>query len=843
MAGEMTTARRPKPSAKDFLLMQCLRKMLFLIMAAAVSYGHAGEVAITIQADQVLHRVSRYLTGVCLEDVNHEVYGGIDSQMIFGESFAEPVPPPALRNFHAYGGRWSPAPDGSIQVDGGHGPKLVWDGPAFAQGEASVELRFPEKGNGNAGLLVKVSEAGPGQDQFNGYEVSLEPAGMLVVGRHRQNWEPLRRVPCPVPLNEWVALTVRWNSNSLEVLVAGKTITQFQDLEHPLAIGTVGLRTWQRPVGFRNFAIRSAEKSQDLPFELVAKDGWGDGVSGLWRAVRRGDAIGTFSVTEANAFSGRQSQQINFVGGAGEIGMENQGLNRQGMNFLKGKGYEGYLYVHATNRVEVFVALESRDGESIYAEKRLSATGSGWQRLDFTLKPNAAESTGRFVIKLKQPGSILVGYAFLQPGAWGRFQGLPVRRDVAAGLLAQGVTVMRYGGCMANAEQYRWKKMIGPREQRPPYVGWWYPHASNGWGIFDFLNFCEAAGFLAIPDVNMGESPQDLADFMEYVNGPANSEWGRQRVRDGHPAPYHLKYLQLGNEEQVNEEYWQKFKPLAEAIWAKDPGIILVVGDFAYQHPISDPFNFTGADGRITSLAAHQKILQLAKQHDREVWFDVHVWTDGPRPERSLPGALSFVDALERIAAGAKHKVVVFELNANNHSQRRAIANALAVNALLRDGRLPVVASANCLQPDGQNDNGWDQGLLFLNPAKAWLQPPGYVTQMQSQNYQPLLLESAVQGGDGTLDVTVTRSEDGKTLVLSAVNAGAQPVAADLHIKGFVPRRPVAQVQTLAAPLTARNTAATPEAVTPASSQWRHGFAAGPVTYRFPAHSLTIIRF
>ena len=170
------------------------------------------------------------------------------------------------------------------------------------------------------------------------------------------------------------------------------------------------------------------------------------------------------------------------------------------------------------------------------------------------------------------------------------------------------------------------------------------------------------------------------------------------------------------------------------------------------------------------SLEAHRKILQLAKQHQREVWFDVHVWTDGPLPTSSLDGALSYLDALEKLADGARFKVVVFELNANNHSQRRALANALAIQRIERDGRIPVVASANCLQPDGQNDNGWDQGLLFLNPDKTWLQPPGYVTRMISNHHQPLSLP--VESNNQALDVCAKRSEDGKTLVVPDRQSG-----------------------------------------------------------------------
>ena len=90
----------------------------------------------------------------------------------------------------------------------------------------------------------------------------------------------------------------------------------------------------------------------------------------------------------------------------------------------------------------------------------------------------------------------------------GSLQNLPVRKDVAEGLINQGVTILRYGGSMVNNPEYRWKKMIGPRAQRPPYEGHWYPYSSDGWGIFDFLNFCEAADFLGIPDLDINESPQ-----------------------------------------------------------------------------------------------------------------------------------------------------------------------------------------------------------------------------------------------------------------------------------------------------------------------------------------------
>jgi hypothetical protein len=811
------------------------------VLSVFAAIGQAQDATIEIHAGQPLHRVSRYLTGACIEDVNHEVYGGIDSQMIFGESFAEPAPPPALKGFTVYGGRWLPSGD-EIQAIGGDAPKLISDTPAFAEGEASVDVFFSEKTGGNAGLIVKVSEAGKGRDQFDGYEIALEPSGNLVLGRHRQNWEAIRKVLCDVPLNQWIKLTVRMTGKSLEVLVNGKSFVQYEDKEHPLSAGTVGLRTWQRDARFRNLSVSKGGKVKHLPFEFVTKDQWEDGVSGMWRAIRRGTATGSFSMESEHAFSGHQSQRITFTGGNGELGIENQSLNRWGIYFVEGKPYEGYLWVRAAKPVEAFAALESRDGSHVYAEKRLKVTGNNWQRLDFKLKPSATDNAGRFVIKLKQPGSIALGYALLQPGEWARFKGLPVRKDVAQGLIDQGITVLRLGGCMANAPEYRWKKMIGPREQRPPYRGFWYPHSSNGWGIFDFLNFCEAAGFLGIPDVNMDESPQDMTVFVEYVNGPSDSEWGRKRAADGHRASYHLKYLELGNEERVDENYWRKFQPMAEAIWARDPEIILVVGDFLYSELVKDPFDFTGNPSGLTSLAAQQKILQLAKQHNREVWFDLHVDTDGPKPTSSLNGMFSYIDALTSLADGAKFRVVVFELNAGNHSQRRALANALALNAIERDGRVPITTSANCLQPDGQNDNDWNQGLLFLNPSQVWLQPPGYVTRMISRNYQPLVVKCDVQSPGNNLDVSAKRGEDGKTLVLQVVNSSDQAMPATILVDGFVPSKLLASVEELTGSLHVANTAAATERIKPYLFEWCHEFKNGKAAYKFPPYSFTVIR-
>jgi DUF1680 family protein len=565
-------------------------------------------------------------------------------------------------------------------------------------------------------------------------------------------------------------------------------------------------------------------------------------VSRMWRPVKEGTAEGTYAIDTNRPFVGRQSQRMTFTKGEGRIGVENRGLNHWGMKFAADRSYEGVVWARAEKPAELFATLENNDGSQSLAESRLTVKAGDWQQLAFTLTPKRSEKSGRFVVSLKSPGSALLGYAFLQPGEWGRYKGLPVRRDVAEGLVSQGITVLRYGGSMVNNPEYRWKKMIGPREKRPPYRGHWYPHSSNGWGIVDFMDFCEAAGFEYVPAFDASETPADMADYIEYATGPKDSEWGRRRSADGHAALYRLKYIEIGNEEKIDDAYYQKFAALAPAIWAKDANVILVVGDFQYSRAISDPFHFSGAASGITSLAAHRKILQIVKQHNREVWFDVHVNTEGPTPDSTLAATRSYIDALDKIADGAQHRVVVFELNANNHSQRRALANAIAIHVLARDGRLPIVTSANCLQADGQNDNGWNQGLLFYNPSQVWLQPPGYVTQIYARNYLPLVVEAKVHGGRSKLDVIATRSDDGRRLVLRAVNPGDKAEIAQIHLTGFEPKQQEAHVAELAGPLNTVNTATQPEAIVPQLRAWRHAIKDGSVQYTFPPYSITVIR-
>src|SRR4051812_48752110 len=124
------------------------RGIFLLGMLVAVN-ALAQDVVIRVDTRQAGRPVSRYLTGACIEDVNHEIYGGIYSQMIFGESFAEPPRSAPVKGFVSPDGQWKGV-DGVVFGEAGAGPKLISSVGPFANGEAGVEVYFDGEGGGNA---------------------------------------------------------------------------------------------------------------------------------------------------------------------------------------------------------------------------------------------------------------------------------------------------------------------------------------------------------------------------------------------------------------------------------------------------------------------------------------------------------------------------------------------------------------------------------------------------------------------------------------------------------------------------------------------------------------------
>jgi alpha-L-arabinofuranosidase len=803
--------------------------LLPTLLVALMGNGPASDSTLKVDASKILNRITPYMYGSCIEDVNHEIYGGLYAQMIFGESFEEP--PLFAPGWRTHGGEWI-YKEGVLSVKADFGAKAVNDIVLPPQGRIYCELRFKDEKGENAGLILRVREPRIGADTWTGYEISLSAKHQtLMLGRHRDNFQMLQTVPMKVEVGKWHRLTVDQDGPKLSIYVdeLKQPAIVFEDRSAPIPDGRVGVRTWGSDVEFRSVGLTVPEgfaPSLLLHGSHVVHEGRevDQSLSGMWDWINTGSAVLKETWDTDRPYNAAHSQRIERLSGPGTVGIANSGLNRWGLAVHEGRRYQGYVYLRQEGYVgKVTVALQSADGKKSYAHQELNGLGPEWKRFEFSLEPNATDTNSRFALTIDGPGKVWVDQVYLAPTGENLFHGLPFRGDIGRALQKQGLTLLRYGGCMVNAPEYRWKRMIGDRDKRPQYKGWWNPQSTNGFGIEEFLIFCKAAGFEPVVSINVEETPQDVADLIDYLNGPVTTEWGRRRAENGHPEPYNLRYLQLGNEETTNAHYIERFKILHDAIRPRDAKVELIIA--AWWEP----------DNPVS-----RRIVQ--ELDGKAALWDVHVGGDDPREGAKVDALFTRMERLVREwAPGTKLKACVLEENGGRHDIARALGHASVLNATQRHGDFVLIdCPANCLQAWKQNDNGWDQGQLFYTSDKVWGMPPYYAQQMAAAAHLPCRVASQVTSPGNDLDVTSTRDEDGRTLVLKVVNAGNQAHRTDISLDGFGPLESKAEVTTLSGALDDRNTPEAPERIVPKRSAIDD--AGARFSYEFPARSYTILK-
>ena len=707
------------------------RVLLSLSAVAAISLP-AGAQTLTVDASNVLCRIEPLIYGAGAEDVNHEIYGGLYDQKIFGEGFEEPAFCD-IKGFKAYDERWS-VTSGMAQLQTSNHGKLIYEEKQLSSGSVEVEFRMDDL-NAIAGLIVNVSNAANGADAFNGYEVALNARlGSFVLGKHQQNWQPISDTPMSFnPLGDWNKLRVNINKAKLTIYLNGTQIKTYEDTNSPLTSGYIGLRSYGGSATFRNLKVAG----QDVAFESDSPN-----VSGMWTTLGEG----TFDHDSYEPFTGRYAQKIQ---GAGGSGIYNMGLNRWGIGINKDVKLKTSLYLKGSGRVEV--ALQSADGSKEYARREINGITDNWQRFDVEMTPNDSDPKGRFVLQLAEEGGIWVDQVLLCTDSY------PFRSDITEAFRQQNLTFLRYGGTMVNAAEYMTQNMIGSRLERQPYYGHWYRYATNGFAIPEFVEFARLVGTEPCFAINIEDNPSDVLALLQDIE------------------PYGLKYIEIGDEENLfsaarhdYEHYVERYLVLYEAIHAVYPELLFI--NAAWWRPDEAEtmkYVFQSLDGKC------------------DLW-DYHPWTETPQQAKDIEAEIAKMwQFFHEWNPQTSMRCAILEENGNTHDMARALAHAVMLNVVRRSaGFVPLDSPANALQPYKQNDNGWDQGQIFFSPSQVWMQPPFYAQQMAAKNHQPLLVESSCSSNTN-LDYTATRNEAGDTIVLHIVNYGSTTRGLTLNLAGF----------------------------------------------------------
>ncbi len=321
-----------------------------------------------------------------------------------------------------------------------------------------------------------------------------------------------------------------------------------------------------------------------------------------WALVTQGSAAGQMSVDGSRPLNPNnlRALKLTMQSGSGMVGAGNAGF--WGIALQAGATYDLNFYACATNGFSgpVSARLESADGSQLYAQTSFGGLTTNWQHFAASLVASGSNANARVVLSLAQPGTVWLDVVSLFPRATflGRTNGM--RLDLANLLRDLHPSFFRYPGGNFIESQYvtnavRWKKTIGDLATRSGHWndswGYW---STDGFGLHEFLLFCEdlameplygincglmlgynGATNNTVPLADMGPWVQDALDLIEYANGDTNSTWGAVRAANGHPAPFNLKFLEIGNE-NGGPLYDERYALFYDAIKARYPEIHLI---------------------------------------------------------------------------------------------------------------------------------------------------------------------------------------------------------------------------------------------------------------------------
>ncbi|MDX2540828.1 alpha-L-arabinofuranosidase C-terminal domain-containing protein [Streptomyces sp. WI04-05B] len=287
--------------------------------------------------------------------------------------------------------------------------------------------------------------------------------------------------------------------------------------------------------------------------------------------------------------------------GAGSS-VTNSGYNT-GIRVESGKKYEFSVWARADRATALTVSLD--DTEGALAEVRQVAVKGGWAKYRARFTATRSSTAGRLTVATDNP--VALDMVSLLPRD--TYKGHGLRQDLAQKIAALDPGFVRFpGGCLVNTgsmqdyseasnwqrqRSYQWKDTIGPVEQRATNSNFWGYNQSYGLGYYEYFQFSEDIGAMPLPVVpalvtGCGQNRavvdeallkrhvQDTLDLIEFANGPVTSEWGRKRAQLGHPKPFHLTHIEVGNEENLPNEFFARFTEFRTAIEAKYPDITVI---------------------------------------------------------------------------------------------------------------------------------------------------------------------------------------------------------------------------------------------------------------------------
>ncbi len=549
----------------------------------------------------------------------------------------------------------------------------------------------------------------------------------------------------------------------------------------------------------------------------------------------------SFSIDTVNALhpNNKHYALVHFNGDGAFV---NEGFD--GIAIKKGEKYNFSLFCRALDNAKRTLDVQLQDDAgNVLGSASIKHISSEWTKYQVVIEASKTIAASRLCLKSNAEAQLAFDMVSLFPQNTFRNRENGLRADLAQAIADLHPKFVRFpGGCVAHGDGinniYHWKNTVGSLETRKGQRNIWNYHQSMGLGYFEYFQFCEDMGAEPLPVVaagvpcqnsscgghgqqggipmcDMNAYIQDVLDLIEWANGDKNTKWGKVRAEAGHPKPFHLKYIGIGNEDLITDVFEERFRMIYKAVQEKYPDIIVIgtVGPF-----------YMGTDYEEGWELATKLHVPMVDEH----YYQTPGWFINNQ---------DYYDKYDR----SKPKVYLGEYAAHLPGRpmnvETALSEAIYLTSIERNADVVEMTSfAPLLAKEGHTQ--WNPDLIYFNNTEVKPTVDYYVQQLFGQNSGSQYIPSLIKLSDDDsevqerVSVSVVEDEQNNAVVIKLVNILPVSVHTNLDFSGFIQKEIEAQLQVLTGKPDSKE--AKPETKTIRVST--------KTDYTLPPYSLSVIR-
>ena len=533
-----------------------------------------------------------------------------------------------------------------------------------------------------------------------------------------------------------------------------------------------------------------------------------------WDLVRRGNAEATRSLDRSTGPSQvlKYSLKLSVSNASkgNEAGLTNPGY--WGYGVRPNTTYSGSFYARSDSSEAgpITVQMIGNGTGSVIAQAQVAVEGDAWKRYEYKLTtgPGSASSANHLEFTVAHPGTVwLQLVSLMQPTFHNRPNGNRV--DLMERMAAMHPKFLRLpGGNFLEGnrveDRYDWRKTIGPLVDRPGHQGPWSYWSTDGLGLLEFLEWCEDLNVEPVLAVYAGYSlggthiatgkdlepyVESALDEVEFVTGDSSTKWGAERARDGHPAPFHLHYIEIGNEDFLDKSgsYTARYAQFADSLQKRYPQYELIATDgnseYATRvHPdVSDEHYYKSPSDMLDLVHHYDKVSRRGPK------IFVGEWAT-----RSGSPTPNFGDAL---------------------------GDAAWMTGLERNSDLIIMASyAPLLVNVSPGAMQWSTDLIGFDAGRSYASPSYWAQCLFAAHLGNATVQSSLSGENPRFFYSATVSSKERVLHLKVVNASTADQPLTLQLAGINGAHTANVISLHGASFEATNSINNPDAIHPVGS-------------------------